>query len=213
MSSADGRQLTTTSYALLGLLAIRPWSTYELAKQMRRSLHHIWPRAESNVYAEPKRLVAAGLARSEAQKVGERARTLYTITPTGRRALQRWLRSESSPSRFESEALVKVLFGNYGTKEDLLENLRAFAAEAAGVKELWRDVASDYDRGTHAFADRVHVNSLIFRWIWEHADVNARWAQWAIEQVEEWPDTSVPADVERALAVFRSALDTTDASS
>ena len=207
MSSADGRQLTTTSYALLGLLAIRPWSTYELAKQMRRSLHHIWPRAESNVYAEPKRLVAAGLARSEAQKVGERARTLYTITPTGRRALQRWLRSESSPSRFESEALVKVLFGNYGTKEDLLENLRAFAAEAAGVKELWRDVASDYDRGTHAFADRVHVSSLIFRWIWEHADVNARWAQWAIEQVEEWPDTSVPADVERALAVFRSALD------
>ena len=207
MSSADGRQLTTTSYALLGLLAIRPWSTYELAKQMRRSLHHIWPRAESNVYAEPKRLVAAGLARSEAQKVGERARTLYTITPTGRRALQRWLRSESSPSRFESEALVKVLFGNYGTKEDLLENLRAFAAEAAGVKELWRDVASDYDRGTHAFADRVHVNSLIFRWIWEHADVNARWAQWAIEQVDEWPDTTEPADVERALAVFRSALD------
>src|SRR5919198_2119040 len=101
MSSADGRQLTTTSYAILGLLAIRPWSTYELAKQMRRSLHHIWPRAESNVYAEPKRLVEAGLATAEVQKVGERPRTLYTITPKGRQALERWLATETAPTRVE----------------------------------------------------------------------------------------------------------------
>jgi PadR family transcriptional regulator AphA len=26
--------LTSTSYAILGLLALRPWTTYELAKQM-----------------------------------------------------------------------------------------------------------------------------------------------------------------------------------
>src|SRR5918911_5281944 len=143
MSSADGRQLTTTSYAILCLLAIRPWSTYELTKQMRRSLHHIWPRAESNVYAEPKRLVEAGLAQAETQATGKRPRTLYAITPAGRRALERWLRTESAPTRVESEALVKVLFGNYGTKDTLLKNLRAFAAEAAAAKEFWRAVASE----------------------------------------------------------------------
>src|SRR5436190_18838394 len=98
LSSTDGRQLTTTSYAILCLLAIRPWSTYELAKQMRRSLHHIWPRAESNVYAEPRRLVEAGLARAQVQTVGRRVRTLYTITPQGRRALERWLGTESAPT-------------------------------------------------------------------------------------------------------------------
>jgi DNA-binding PadR family transcriptional regulator len=206
MSSADGRQLTTTSYAILCLLAIRPWSTYELTKQMRRSLHHIWPRAESNVYAEPKRLLEAGLATAEVQKHGERPRTIYTITPQGRRALERWLGSESAPTRVESEALVKVLFGNYGTKDALLTNLRAFAAEAEAVMQLWRVVASEYDRGTHEFPERVHVNSLIFRWIWEHADLNARWAAWAIEQVEQWPDTSQPTNVETALEVFRSVL-------
>ena len=72
MSNSHDRKLTTTGYAILCLLAIKPWSTYELAQQMRRSLHHIWPRAESNVYAEPKRLVEAGLAKAELQKVGER---------------------------------------------------------------------------------------------------------------------------------------------
>jgi PadR family transcriptional regulator AphA len=212
MSSADGRQLTTTSYAILCLLAIRPWSTYELTKQMHRSLHHIWPRAESNVYAEPKRLVEAGLANAEVGKVGKRPRTVYTITVKGRNALERWLRMKSASSRVESEALVKVLFGNYGTKETLLQNLRAFAAEAAAVKELWRVIASEYDRGNETFPERVHVNSLIFRWIWEHAALNARWADWAIEQVEQWPDTGEPADVEGALEVFRSVLDPANAS-
>jgi PadR family transcriptional regulator, regulatory protein AphA len=212
MSSAGDRQLTTTSYAILCLLAVRPWSTYELAKQMRRALNHIWPRAESNVYAEPKRLVEAGLAHAEAQRVGKRPRTLYTITPQGLEAVQQWLRTESAPSRIESEALVKVLFGNYGTKETLLTNLRAFAAEAVAVKELESAVASEYDRGNNEFPERVHVNALLFRWIWEHADLKARWAQWAIDQVERWPDTSEPSDVEAALDVFRSVLEHTGAS-
>lgn len=209
MSSADGRQLTTTSYAILGLLAIRPWSTYALAKQMRRSLHHIWPRAESNVYAEPKRLVEAGLATAETENVGKRARTLYTITPEGRRALARWVGAESAPSRFESETLVKVLLGNYGTKEELLANLRRFSEEAAAVKEFMKVVANEYVRGTSEFPERVHVNSLIMRFIWEQAETHARWAEWAIHQVEAWPDTAVPADVEASLEPFRAALQST----
>src|SRR5918996_3315719 len=207
MSRTDGRQLTTTSYAILCLLAIRPWSTYELAQQMRRSLHHIWPRAESNLYAEPKRLVEAGLARAESQPVGERPRTLYTITAEGRRALERWLATESASSRYESEALVKVLFGNYGTKEELLANLRAVATEAAAVKEQMRAVAAEYDPGTYPFPERVHVVSLIFRWIFEHAELNARWAEWAAEQVESWPGVTEPADLEASLAVFRGLLE------
>ncbi len=53
---------TTTSYALLGLLGLRDWTTYELARQVQRSLHWFWPRAERKLYDEPKRLVADGLA-------------------------------------------------------------------------------------------------------------------------------------------------------
>ena len=34
MPKADAPSLTTTSYAILGLLAVKPWTTYELAQQM-----------------------------------------------------------------------------------------------------------------------------------------------------------------------------------
>jgi DNA-binding PadR family transcriptional regulator len=206
MSSRDGNQLTTTSYAILGLLAIRPWSTYELAKQMRRTMHNVWPRAESNIYAEPKRLVEVGLAKAVREPVGDRPRTVYRITAKGRRAFERWLATDSSPTRFESEALVKVLFGNHGSKDELLANLQRFADEATRAREFWAEVATEYAEGRTAFPERVHINSLFFRLMWEQAETHERWARWAIDQVTSWPGVAKPSDVEGALDVFRDAL-------
>ena len=99
-STSQGRSLTTTSYAVLAVLAMHEHSTYELATQTRMSLRYMWPRAESNVYAEPKRLVAAGLARSRKAATGRRARTLYSITDAGRAALREWLASPSGRQRY-----------------------------------------------------------------------------------------------------------------
>ena len=83
------RPLTTTSFAILGLLAVQPWATYDLAKLMRRLLHFFWPRAESNLYAEPKRLVAAGLAEAREEWNGDRRRTVYSITDPPIKALRK----------------------------------------------------------------------------------------------------------------------------
>ena len=72
--------LTPTSYAVLGLLAIKPYTTYELAKQVDRTLHRFWPRARSKLYEEPKKLVAHGLAEATPGAQGRRPRTVYSIT-------------------------------------------------------------------------------------------------------------------------------------
>ena len=112
MSRPDPRTrpngLSTTSYAILGLLAVRPWSTYELAQQMDRSLGRIWPRAQSKLYEEPKKLVALGLARAAADRVGQRARTVYRITPKGRRTLSAWLAEPGSGPVLECEQLLQI---------------------------------------------------------------------------------------------------------
>ena len=80
-------ELTPTSYAILGLLAVRPWTTYELAKQIERGMQNFWPRASSTLYEDPKKLVAHGLATAKKERTGKRPRTVYTITARGRRAL------------------------------------------------------------------------------------------------------------------------------
>src|SRR6187397_3073393 len=104
--------LTTTSYAILGLLAIKPWTTHELVQQVDRSLRRLWPRAQSKLYEEPKKLVAHGYARAEDDSIGRRRRTRYTITPTGRRALAAWVAEPGGGPVLEFEQLLKISFSD-----------------------------------------------------------------------------------------------------
>ena len=117
---ANARALTSTSYAILGLLSLRPWTTYELAQQMQRALGQFWPRAESKLYEEPKKLVDHGLATATAELVGRRPRTVYAITPAGRKALKAWMPQPSAGPVVEFEGLVRVFYAEHGTKDDLL---------------------------------------------------------------------------------------------
>ena len=109
--------LTPTSYSILGLLALKPWTTYELAQQMERALGQFWPRAESRLYEEPKKLVAHGLARASSEMVGKRPRTIYTITAKGRRALAKWVATPGGGPVLEFEALIKVFFAEHASQD------------------------------------------------------------------------------------------------
>src|SRR5215212_4544324 len=113
----------TTAYALLGLLSVRPWSTYDLAQQVRRSLQWFWPRAERKLYDDPKRLAADGLATATEEYTGKRKRTVYAITAKGRRELRAWLGTPSAEPSWENEALVKVFFADGGDLDSLRRTL------------------------------------------------------------------------------------------
>ena len=147
------RSLTTTSYALLGLLAIQPWATYDLAKLMGRSLHFFWPRAESNLYAEPKRLVDAGLASAHEEWHGDRKRTVYSITGGRPRGASRpGSPSPSAPPRLESEPHLRVLYANYGTKDDLPASIERVETDAEASLEHFDRLLGEYARGRGALS-------------------------------------------------------------
>lgn len=200
------RELTTTSYALLGLLSLGAWSTYELAKQMRRNMHYFWPRAESNLYAEAKRLVAGGWARAQSRPVGKRRRTVYSITARGRKALEVWLNQPAAPSRLEAEPLVKFAFAENASKEDVIENLRRFREEAAARQTELAAIFEQYLRGRDPFPERVHINVVAYQLLWEHAAGDQRWATWALAQVEKWSNTTTPQGRPELMDVLRRAL-------
>jgi PadR family transcriptional regulator AphA len=200
------RELTTTSYAILGLLAIKPWSTYELAAQMRRNLHYFWPRAASNLYAEPKRLVEEGFATARPEPVGRRRRTVYSITPKGRRALEHWLREPAGESRLESETLVKAMFAPHGSKEDLLGHLHRLLDELEAKQQQLRRIFDEYLAGDEPFPERAHINVVCYRLIWDYTQTAASWAAWAIHEVEQWPDVTAPADRHKSMKILEDAL-------
>ena len=205
--SRSGR-LTTTSYALLGLLAIRPWSTYELTQQMDRSLGRIWPRATSKLYEEPKKLVALGFARSRVERVGERPRTVYSVTPKGRRALAAWLREPPAGPVLEAEPLLRMFFADNGTRDDALAALAATRAWAGERNELNRAVGRDYLAGTGRFQERAACTMLVGRFLTDYYRLVAEWADWATAIVEAWPDD--PAGAEPDLVAIADTVDRTD---
>jgi len=198
--------LTTTSFAILGLLALRRWSTYELAKQMRRTFHYFWPRAESNLYAEPKKLVAHGLAQAHSEPHGKRRRTVYTITPEGHDALARWLTEPPEEPRYESEALVKAVFADGGTREDLLNTLHRFRDHAVTRHNELTTIFQAYVDGHDPYPDRTHINALGSRFSLQQATTEIDWANWAIKEVERWPNTTAPDDREPFLDIIRDTL-------
>src|SRR5262245_62227671 len=114
---------STTSQAILGLLALKDWTTYELTKQVQRSLGWFWPRTERKLYDEPRQLVAAGWATATEETVGKRPRTVYAITSDGRKALKRWLGEPSTPPSLEFEAMIRVFFADAGTLAQLRATL------------------------------------------------------------------------------------------
>jgi PadR family transcriptional regulator AphA len=189
-------ELTTTSYSLLGLLALRDWSTYELAQQMQYSLHFFWPRTERQLYEQPKLLVARGLAEARNETVGKRPRTVYRITPTGRRALSTWLSEPGRAQSFEWEALVKVFFAESSTKHQLLAHLYSIreTVERASKEdvEIARERVGDFE-----FPERLHLSALVGGFLFEQLRATQRWVEWAIAEVDSWPDIGGPRDLDR----------------
>lgn len=181
-------ELTTTSYAILGLLASRSWTTYELARQMGRALGFFWPRAESGLYEEPKKLVAHGLARATSEVVGKRRRTVYTITPAGRRALQAWLPAASVGPVLEFEALVKVFFAEHGSRADLLATIQGVREWAEARAATGLAICREYLESKGSFPERLPWLILAGRFLYEFEEAVMRWVEWAEAVVGEWPD-------------------------
>lgn len=183
-----GNRLTTTTYGVLGLLAVRPHSTYELTKAMDRSVGRVWPRTQSKLFEEPKKLVAHGYATAREESVGRRPRTVYTITPAGRRALATWLSEPGEGPALEFEGLVKLIFAEHGSRESALATIARVREWAAEVNVGNIEAAERFFEGHGRYGERRATSLLLGAFLTDFYALVANWAEWAAEEVEGWPD-------------------------
>lgn len=187
------RELTTTAYLTLGLLASQDWSAYQLAEQLGRGVDQVWPRADRQRYNTLKRLLADGLVTARAEQSGNRGRTVYSITEAGREELLAWLAAESRPPALEFEGMVRVLVSDQGSIDDLRRTLDSMREQTIAKRALFAAHASHISETGGTFPDRRHLFALANTFMIGHYDHIIAWADWAIETVETWPDTVTPA--------------------
>ncbi|MGI8553998.1 MAG: PadR family transcriptional regulator [Dehalococcoidia bacterium] len=180
-------RLTTTSYLLLGLLARRPSSSYELAKQARRNFGLIWSRGETWLYAEPKRLAAQGLVHAVVLATGKRQRTVYTISDQGRAALLAWLGTPVAPPSLEFEAAIRAFCAvEVGSVEHLLSALETTRLAGEAMQRAGLRLAEDHLAGRSWFPERMHLSALMTDFLWRYAGAMRSWATWAEAEVIGW---------------------------
>jgi PadR family transcriptional regulator AphA len=191
--------LTTTSYAILGLLDLRDWSAYELAQQAQRSLAFTWPVSESQLYAEPKRLAREGLISVDERAAGPvRSRQVFSITPDGRRALQEWLATTPGAPVVRIEVLLRCLLATSGTKDDLVRSLAATRDAVAAAYEQGQEIVGAMIDGDLPFPERLHANVLWMTFVRDLLVLVAGWTDFAEAEVETWEDAEHGGDPARA---------------
>jgi len=154
---------------------------------MERTLNRMWPRARSKLYEEPKKLAAHGLAKASKERTGQRPRTVYSITPAGRRALALWLKTPGTGPSLEFEQLTKLFFVDHGTKADALATLDAAQTWAREQLAVFGETARAYLDGAGPFPERAATNIPGARFMVDFYETVFLWAQWAHGVIEAWP--------------------------
>ena len=95
-------------FALLGALADRPRTGYELLKHFEQSLAYAWPASHSQIYPELARLRDDGLI--EQTGSGARNSKTYAVTDAGLAQIRHWLRDTEPDRRVRSDAALRTFF-------------------------------------------------------------------------------------------------------
>src|SRR5215211_4884881 len=129
-------ELNPTAYVILGMLAWRPMSGYDVKAFVDETTRFFWAASYGQIYPELRRLSEAGLVEGEAEPESGRRRTVYSLTASGKRALEDWLTLEPQTFETRDEGLLKLFFADAApeTAADSLDAKRRY--HEAKLKQL-----------------------------------------------------------------------------
>lgn len=134
-------------HALLGLLAVRPMSGYDLNKAFAGSAAHFWYADQSQIYRVLDKLGAGGLiATEDVPQRGKPDRKVHSLTERGRAELSAWLASPLEEERVKSAFLARLFFSEALGREGVLalldEREQQLRQQLARLDEIEVEAAS-----------------------------------------------------------------------
>jgi DNA-binding PadR family transcriptional regulator len=144
---------------LLTVLAHRPMTGYQIARNFDQVLSHFWQASHQQIYRELARMNRDGYVvfRAVAQ-FGKPEKKLYSLTRAGRAALRKWVAMPTFPPRPQNDLLVKILAGLMVNKPALEREIaRVQADTGAYLKQLHsmdeqcrkQPIETSYDRALY----------------------------------------------------------------
>jgi DNA-binding PadR family transcriptional regulator len=130
----------------MGLVGRRGAGPHDLLQMARRARLLDWA-GESQYYVEPKRLAKLGYLEASSEPGRTRARTVYTLTDQGLKALREFAASPATVTPLKSEPLIRLLIADLvgedatraafsALREDLADLRQRIQASEAAAAEL-----------------------------------------------------------------------------
>jgi hypothetical protein len=114
--------------------------------------------------------------------------------------------SRHGPLELESEALLRVWFGQLGTIDDLRAAIENLHRQAQANLQWGAAIGREY-LAEGVPPGRGHISALTFRFLWDFNVMLNAWAEWSLREVRDWNDVEpTPERMERAARILEEAL-------
>lgn len=114
-------------FAVLGLLALKPASGYDIKRTIDRSIHFIWNVTGPQVYNTLRALRDDGLIESRlVPQAGKPDKQVHSVTAAGMASLARFVNEPIGASITRDEVLLRIFFGNFADETIAMRELDAY---------------------------------------------------------------------------------------
>jgi DNA-binding PadR family transcriptional regulator len=161
-------QPTAVTWAVLGLLGIKPMSGYDIKAAVDRTIRHFWAASYGQIYPELKRLEEAGWIAGKDADRGGRTRRVYRITAAGRRRLEGWLHGYETRIEMRDESLLRLFFADALPPDEALGLLTA-RREGYRMMLTYLRSLDDGQGEDPPFVD------LVYRWGLDYCEWGIEW--------------------------------------
>jgi DNA-binding PadR family transcriptional regulator len=180
-------ELSATAKVILGMLAGRPRSGYEIKQLVDSSARFFWAASYGQIYPELKKLEQTGLITGDDSSQGARQRTTFKLTAKGRRAAREWIESPPEVLEMRDEGLLKLFFAGSIDPKRAAEVARERAAISRAKVAQLRAIADQVEEtgspsGPEAEPDAGSLTVL--RYGIEMSEWTAEWFERAAEDLE-----------------------------
>ncbi len=137
-------ELSATGKVILGMLAAKPRTGYEIKQLVDNSARFFWAASYGQIYPELKKLEKERLITGDDSSQGARQRTTFKLTAAGRRAAREWMSQPPEVLESRDEGLLKLFFAGSIEPGRAAEVARERAAvsrtKAAELRAIWETI-------------------------------------------------------------------------
>lgn len=181
--------MITLSYALLGLLAVQPFSGYDLARLMKRPVGLFWQARHSQIYPELARLESGGFVTHETVEQEDRPdKKIYKISESGLAALRQWVSGPVEPAPMRDELILKAFCLWLADPPQAItlfqEEEQRHLEQLAQYERTLAEGAAEIDPEVELATTPQFGSYLILNWGIRYEREYADWCRWVVEQLE-----------------------------